>query len=256
VATEADVVVAWGHGSVPQAVKPAFLRPTRFVTLPNPQSWKEALAEAGGSLHALLAKYASDVEPLRVAALGFSASCQGVAQILAGPDGRDLEAAIAVDGLHVGLPIAPLAMRPWVNFAALAYQNEKLLVVTHSSIVPPGYASTTQTADYLWKTLVGDEVGTLPDVPDLSIPPTSVHVSAGPATGPDRTVQYPAPPAQPPKRAYGLVVLGYDNLDVPRGTADHVYQAKAVLPMVLAQFLAKRWNAIDPKDPAAACFTG
>jgi hypothetical protein len=145
-------------------------------------------------------------------------------------------------------------MKPWFEFAKLAVVNERLMVVTHSSIVPPGYASTTETADWLWNKLtVSSPPFAEPPLPDLSAPPTTVHVNAPPATDP-YDVNYPAPAWQAHRRAGGLVVLGADNLDVPAGYADHIYQAKVVMPLVLTRLLAARWNAIDPADPGAACY--
>lgn len=253
-AEEADVVIAWGHGPVPDAAKPAFQRPTKFLTLENP-NWRDPLAGLSPPVRAILARYAPGVQPLRVAVLGFSASGQGVAALL-GADGGHLDAAIVIDGMHTGKPVTEAAMTPWIAYGKRAVVDAGLLVVTHSSVVPPGYASTTMTADFLWKYLTGSDAAFVdPPLPDLSIPPTSVHVLGGPATGVDRTVQYPAPAWQPFKRAGGLVILGCDNRDGP-GTADHIYQAKAVLPLVLTALLAPRWNAIDPHDAGAACYIG
>lgn len=251
---EADVIIAWGHGSVPEAVKGSFQRPTKFLTLPNP-NWKSPL-EGLGSVHGILTKYASDVKPLRVAALGFSASCQGVAAVLGAPDGGFVDAAIAIDGIHTGLPVTQAAMTPWFNFGKFAMVNERLFVISHSSVVPPGYASTTQTAEWLWNTLTFEPTEfAAPPMPDLYVPPTSVHVSAGPATGKDRTIDYPAPAWKGKRRMGGLVVLGLSNRDGP-GTADHIYQAKAMLPMVLTSFMAARWNAMDAHDMKQSCFIG
>lgn len=254
---EADVIIAWGHGPVPEAVKGEFKRPTKFLTLPNP-NWKTPLEIFNYStpVDSILDKYAPGTKALRVATLGFSASCQGVAALLGSPQGGLLDAAVAIDGMHTGLPVTLAAMTPWFNFGKLAVVNERLMVVTHSSVVPPGYASTTQTANWLWDTLTGgSEAFTSPPVPPLTMPPTTIHVSGGPATGKTRDVEYPAPAAQPQKRAGGLVVLGFNNLDGP-GTADHIYQAKIVLPAVLAGLLAARWNAMDPQDMEQSCFTG
>lgn len=252
----ADVVIAWGHGPVPASAKGAFKRPTRFATLPNP-SWKDPLAPFAGAspLRAILAKYAPGIAPYRVAVLGFSASCQGVAALLGSKDGGYLDAAVAIDGVHTGLPVTAAAMTPWFNFGKLALVNERLLVVTHSSVVPPNYASTTQTAKFLWDTLTGKSAPfSSPPVPNLDIAPTSVFVGVPPAIKP-YTVQYDVPKAQPARRADGLVILGFDNAD-PAGYADHIYQAKAVLPAVLVKLLAARWNGIDPENPGASCFVG
>jgi hypothetical protein len=40
-------------------------------------------------------------------------------------------------------------LSPFVSFAERAVQGSKYMFVSHSSIVPPGYASTTETAHYL-----------------------------------------------------------------------------------------------------------
>jgi hypothetical protein len=87
---KSDVIVAWSHGGIPESAKSAFKRPTRFINVPSPKSWKETLAEFGtqAPLRAITAKYAPGVEPSRFALLGFSASCQGVAQVLGSGDGK------------------------------------------------------------------------------------------------------------------------------------------------------------------------
>lgn len=260
---EADLVVAWYHGGIPDSVKPAFQRPTKFVNLPNPENWGQALAgfNFASPAASIAAKYAPGTKVLRVAYLGFSASCQGVAQALASGDGGKIDAVLAIDGLHVGYLNGqktqgpnPASMRPWLEFAKKAVVNSSLFVDTHSSVVPPNYASTTETATFLWNQLTNSSPpGAVPPVPDLSIAPTSITSSVN---GPTRTVDYPAPPWQQHRRFGGLVVLGCDNLDKPSGTTDHVYQGKHVLPLVLTQFLAARWNAMDPHDFPSSCYTG
>lgn len=257
---KSDVIIAWSHGGIPKSVEPAFKRPTKFINIPSPSSWKETLSGFGSPpVRGILAKYAPGIEPVRVAALGFSASCQGVAQLLGSADGGRLDAAVVIDGLHVGYvdkakhTIGDASMKPWFEFAKLAVVNERLMVVTHSSVVPPGYASTTETADWLWKRITNDEVGAVPPLPEILIEPTTVHVSGGPATGQTRDIAYPVPPIKRAVRRGGLVVIGMKNLDGP-GTADHIYQAKKVMPWVLESLLAPRWNAIDPEDPGQSCY--
>lgn len=259
----ADVVIAWAHGGIPASVHDAFQRPTKFVNLPNPENWSQSLAPYGypSPVLAMVAKYAPGTQPRRVALLGFSASCQGVAQVLSSADGGKVDAVCAIDGIHVGYDAQhkpnAAGMKPWLEFGKLAVVNERLFVDSHSNVVPPNYASTTETADYLWNTLTaGSPPFTEPPMPELSVPPASVHVPAGPATGPDRTVDYPAPAWQEHRRAGGLVVLGCDNRDVPRGTADHIYQAKVMLPLALVKFLAPRWNEMDLNQPGQSCYVG
>lgn len=254
---EADVVLSWSFAPVPQAVRGAFQRPTRFVELPTPTGRKYGDQLRALSLptpvRGILRRYAPDVTPLRVAALGFSESCSGVLGLLRSGDGGRIDAAIAVDGIHTAPAKEPnpAALAPWVSLARLAVENLRLCVITHSSIEPP-YASTTATADYIWSQAVGDHEEQVPAVTGIEAAPTSVRVGSPPARRP-YTVEYPRPAQQFPLRVNGLVVLGYDNVD-PAGYADHIYQARTVLPIVLARFLATRWNAIDPRDPAAVCF--
>lgn len=257
---EADVIVSWSFASVPEAVKSAFQRPTQFVVLPTPASrgYGQQVQELGQNpVRAAIKKYLPGLTPLRVAVLGFSESCHGVRNLLNSGDGANIDACVAIDGIHtpyVNKKVDPNTMLPWLGIGSLAVVNARLFVATHSSIVPPGYASTTETAKYLWETLTGgSEAFTAPPVPDLSAPPTTIHIAGGPGTGKMRDISYPAPAWQTPLRAGGLVVLGCNNVDKP-GTADHIYQAKVILPLVLRRFLAERWNNIDPKALGGSCF--
>jgi len=194
------------------------------------------------------------VTPLRISALGFSESCGGVLGLLKSGDGARLDAAIAIDGIHTSPSKEPnaAALQPWVSFARLAAAAERLCIITHSSIEPP-YASTTATAAHIWREVNGtDAVVDFPAVRGIEAAPMSIKVGSPPAAKP-YTVQYPRPAQQSPRRLNGLIILGYDDVD-PAGYADHIYQARVVLPIVVARFLATRWNAIDPKDPNATCF--
>jgi len=260
VATEEDVVIAWNHGPTPPAAKPAFQRPTRFINLPNPDKWSQALAEFGGSpVRGILAKYAPGITPLRVALLGFSASCQGVAQVLASSDGGRIDSVVAVDGIHVGYSdkatkkINEAGMKPWLDFGAQAAVNERLFVDSYSSVVPPGYASTTETANWLWEKLTSNSEAFVADpaIPEIVVPPTSITTSTNHPS--PYTAQYPSAPWKAKRRARGLIMLGCNNVD-PTGTTDHIYQGTRMLPVLLQTLLAGRWNGIDPKAPGAACF--
>lgn len=210
-------------------------------------------------VRAILRRYAPDVEPLRVAVLGFSESCTGVREMLSSGDGNRFDAAVAIDGIHApysspGVP-NPLYMKSWLALGQKAYEHRALCLITHSSVVPPNYASTTETANYIWTTLTGTPGAAVqPPVPPLTWPSYTVQVR-GPVeqVGPARDVSYPVPALQPAKRLNGLFILGFNNLD-PRGTADHIYQAKVVLPVMLGQILAPRWNDIDPSNPGATCY--
>lgn len=260
---KSDVVISWSFATVPAAVKAKFQRPTRFVEIPTPAGRKygDQIRSFGwpNPLPGIIAKYAPGVEAQRVAALGFSESCGGVGGLLKSGNGGDFDAAVAVDGIHVapGKVIPAGALVQWVSFAQRAALGTGLCVITHSSVVPP-YVSTTQTADYIWEQAAKttDEV-TIPAVPDLQGPGATINVGSPPANKP-YSVTYPDVTShmQAPRRANGLVVLGWDNLDVPAGYADHIWQARVVLPLVLERFLVARWNAMDPDDPEASCYVG
>jgi hypothetical protein len=65
---------------------------------------------------------------------------------------KRVDTVILLDGLHCGYLGAALngqQIAPFTEFAKLAAEGERLMFVSHSSIIPPGYASTTETADYL-----------------------------------------------------------------------------------------------------------
>lgn len=92
----------------------------------------------------------------RLAIGGWSAGYGAVGKILGREaDAQRVDSVLLADGLHAGYePGKPselnsLQMEPFALFSYEAAAGEKLMAITHSAIVPPGYASTTQTADYL-----------------------------------------------------------------------------------------------------------
>lgn len=252
---EADIVITWGFAPVPKAAQSAFKRPTKFIALQTPPGrayGAQVAAMSPSPIRYAINNYAPGTTPLRVACLGFSESCHGVRNLLNSSDGANFDSVVAIDGVHTAYGpnkgVDPNTMKPWLDFAKYAVVNERLLAITHSSIKPPSYASTTQTADWLWQKVTGsDQSFSIPPF-ELSVPSGSVHVGSPPAAKP-YAVSYPAngsPKAA--RRADGLVILGYNNVDIPAGYADHIWQAHYVLPAVVVQLLAKRWNDIDPND--------
>lgn len=89
----------------------------------------------------------------RIALTSWSAGYGATLQILGTEEGkRRVDAVFLLDGLHTGYLDAGMntkKLRPLVEFARRAAGEKKLLVVSHSSIIPPNYASTTETAQYL-----------------------------------------------------------------------------------------------------------
>lgn len=96
------------------------------------------------------------VENARARRIGLSAWSAGygaVQYILARPELRKrIDSVILLDGLHCGYTngsINELQIKSFVEFAELAAAGQKFMLVSHSSIIPPGYASTTETANFL-----------------------------------------------------------------------------------------------------------
>lgn len=92
----------------------------------------------------------------RVALSSWSAGFGAVERILSQPVGRQLvDSVILLDGLHsgyVGQSLDAERLAPFVGFAQQASLGRRLLFVSHSSILTTGYASTTETANYLvWR---------------------------------------------------------------------------------------------------------
>ncbi len=86
---------------------------------------------------------------------GWSAGYGAIRAILRQSAGKRVDAVVLLDGLHSNYDESnPLGLRdsqlsPFVRFAQGAVSGGKYMFVSHSSIVPPGYASTTETAHYL-----------------------------------------------------------------------------------------------------------
>jgi len=88
----------------------------------------------------------------------WSAGFVGIEAALAQPFAKDIDALILIDGLHAprNNPAAFKAqMKPFVEFAAKATRSERAFVVSHSSIDPPDFASTTECAHYLISSVGG-----------------------------------------------------------------------------------------------------
>lgn len=94
----------------------------------------------------------------------WSAGYGAVQEILNSPVGkRRVDAVILLDGLHTGyLPSNPgvkvlnhQQIQSFIDFAKLAVKKQRLMFVSHSSIIPPGYASTTETANLLVRAIGG-----------------------------------------------------------------------------------------------------
>jgi LysM repeat protein len=98
----------------------------------------------------------------RVRKVGLSAWSAGygaVGEILRTSYGKQVvDTVVLLDGLHCGYTGKALndpQLEPFLDFARRSAQGSKFMFVSHSSIIPPGYASTTETANYLVHKLNG-----------------------------------------------------------------------------------------------------
>jgi hypothetical protein len=141
-AVESGVLVGidLGNGSGPYAR--GLARPGRFQELVR--SVERAVAERAGLKRA-------KVRHLGVSA--WSAGYGAVESILRTSYGREhVDSVILLDSLHSGYEDGTLnreQLKPFADFARRAARGEKFMFVSHSSIIPPTYASTTETAQYL-----------------------------------------------------------------------------------------------------------
>lgn len=140
-----------------------------FVPQVANRQYKEFVQSAGGTVLGIWNKAKKAGQDLnRVCVMGFSEGCQGVSAVLDCPDAAGIDVVIPVDGIHrqftdpVTKAINPVALSQYISFARLAAANPpssnpngKLMVITHSAIgassLPAGMASTTQTANVIYK---------------------------------------------------------------------------------------------------------
>jgi hypothetical protein len=93
-----------------------------------------------------------------VALSAWSAGFVGIEAMLAQPGSRDVDSVVLVDGLHAPRSDAEAfraQLKPFVDFAARAAAGERFMFVSHSSIDPADFASTTECAHYLVAQLGG-----------------------------------------------------------------------------------------------------
>jgi murein DD-endopeptidase MepM/ murein hydrolase activator NlpD len=89
----------------------------------------------------------------KIGVSGWSAGYGAVGQIINSEFGRQkIDSVVLLDGLHSGYQGASLneaQLKPFINFARRASRRQRFMFVSHSSIIPPGYASTTETSNFL-----------------------------------------------------------------------------------------------------------
>jgi hypothetical protein len=175
----------------------------------------------------------------RVAVSAWSAGYGAVERIIDNPAfAQRIDAVLLLDGIHVGFlagseELDRMRLEPFTRFARAAALGGKLFSITHSEILPIGYAGTQATTDVLLQEVgVGrGPGGALPEMPPL----LSME-----GILPKKKIR-PLLPRSEARRG-GLVVRGYAG-DQPEDHLSHLMQmAVTALPD-----LVERWKA--PLNP-------
>ncbi|MFO0615111.1 MAG: hypothetical protein U0414_21145 [Polyangiaceae bacterium] len=147
-AADGVVLVGIDLGIGSGAYSSAFASPTAFKELVESVE-KEVAAKRG----------LKEAHVRKVALSAWSAGYGAVQTILGQEYGKGIvDTVILLDGLHAsysGDDLDTSQLDVFVDFAKQAKAGKKLMYVSHSSIIPPGYASTTETENYLVYSLGG-----------------------------------------------------------------------------------------------------
>ncbi len=134
------------------------------LTVPMGESYAALFAGSGllgrlidESVRAVSQHFQREAKLGHLALSAWSAGFEGVRSILYQPEAERVEAIILVDGLHAPRRSNGLRqnLEPFVRFARRAEQNERLFIITHSSIPTGGFTSTTESAHFLIDALGG-----------------------------------------------------------------------------------------------------
>ncbi len=113
-------------------------------------------------------RFAKAPKPSEVIVCSFSAGFGGVREMLKVPSAFErIDALILADSLYAGYDgdiknrvVDSKAMEGFVKFAREAAAGRKSMLISHSEVVPEGYASTAETASYLIKHVGAVETAT------------------------------------------------------------------------------------------------
>ena len=218
---------------------------------------------AGGGVHDTIGK---------VAVMGFSNGCIGVDETLAYKDAFQIDTVIACDGIH-GQWVDPIQKtmnismyKNYFNFGVhvLGHDpendiNAPSMVVTHSSIIPGSFPSTTDTAYYVWNKVVGKAMQVHGEN-SLRCGPTCleriIRLADTPVDfGPCEYMGYHSfwnlfsDSWYERLSAGNFSVWGWGDIKDgrivtrdPTGHCDHIFQGQAVLNQLMGEYLVKRWN--------------
>jgi hypothetical protein len=119
----------------------------------SPDTWTQLIS----SVEAQVAKHAGikQAHVRKIALSSWSAGYGAIEQILRQTGGKNIDALILLDSLHTGYideqahTLKTDQISPFVAYAKRAAAKQTFMFMSHSSIIPPGYASTTEVASYV-----------------------------------------------------------------------------------------------------------
>ena len=97
----------------------------------------------------------------KLALSSWSAGYGAIEQILRQTGGKNIDSVVLLDSLHAGYAdeqqktLKVELLEPFIDFAKKAAAKQRFMFMSHSSIIPPGYASTQETANFVIKQLKG-----------------------------------------------------------------------------------------------------
>ncbi len=119
----------------------------------SPDTWNQLIS----SVEAQVAKRTGikQAHVRKIALSSWSAGYGAIEQILRQTGGKNIDAVILLDSLHAGYiderarTLKTDQISPFVAYAKRAAAKQTFMFMSHSSIIPPGYASTTEVASYV-----------------------------------------------------------------------------------------------------------
>ena len=130
-----------------------------------PEAFENLLREAAAIVRR--ARGGGEWTPAHITVSSFSAGFGGVRQLLRQPAAFErIGTLVMADSIYCGYAgpvverqVDPALMEGFLRYARLAADGKRRMLITHTRQVPEGYASTTETADYLISQLGGGRAG-------------------------------------------------------------------------------------------------
>jgi len=163
----------------------------------------------------------------RIALSAWSAGYGALQQILTQPVASRIDAVFVLDGMHTGYlgrRLDQAQLSSFIAYARRASKGDEVMFISHSSIIPPGYASSTETARHLVRALGGEPRRAAPRASD----PWGMDLNSRFDRG-------------------GLHVRGFDGNDKPDHCA-HIGLFRDALEV----HLKPRWEKVSRQAPEPA----